>query len=265
MTAEKNYLDINRTSWNNRLETHLSSAFYDLQGFKQGRNSLTSIELDFLGDVQGKKILHLQCHFGQDTLSLARMGAETTGADLSDKAIEAARALSSELGLSAQFICSDLYSLPGQLDQTFDVVYTSFGTIGWLPDIEQWVKVIHHFLKPGGTFIFVDFHPVLWMFDDNFEKIIYSYFQRAAILEEEAGSYADRDAGFTTNTVTWNHSMSSVLNTLIENGFTIEKIKEYDSSPFNCFRNTEEISPGQFQISHLKDKLPMVYALRARR
>ena len=265
MKHEENYLDINRDSWNKRVETHLHSAFYDLQGFKAGRNSLTAIELEFLGDVHEKKILHLQCHFGQETMSLSRMGAISTGVDLSDKAIDAALALASELGLSSKFICADLYSLPQHLEERFDCVYTSFGTIGWLPDIEKWVQIIKHFLKPGGSFVFVDFHPVIWMFDDNLEKIIYSYFQREAIVEEETGTYADPQAPFGTTTVTWNHSLSQVLNALLTAGFQLEKFKEYESSPFNCLRNMEEISPGQFQIRHLKDKLPMVYALRARR
>lgn len=265
MNKEKNYLEINRHSWNHRVETHLNSSFYDLKGFKEGRNSLTEAELEFLGDVQGKKILHLQCHFGQETMSLSRLGANSTGVDLSDKAISAARALAVELGLSSKFICTDLYSLPEHLDEKFDYVYTSFGTIGWLPDIHKWAEVVQHFLKPGGHFVFVDFHPVVWMFDDNFEKIIYSYFQRAAIVEEESGSYADPQAPYTATTVTWNHSMSEVLSALLEAGLQLEKIKEFESSPFNCFRATEEVSPGQFQIQHLKDKLPMMYALRMRK
>lgn len=264
MNTEKNYLQVNREAWNSRVETHLRSDFYDLDGFKRGRNSLTASELEFLGNVSAKSILHLQCHFGQETISMARMGAKVTGSDLSDKAIAAAQALSQEMGVPADFICSDVYTLAEKLNQKFDVVFTSFGTIGWLPDVSEWLNVVSHFLKPGGTFVFVDFHPVVWMFDDNFDKIAYSYFQREAIIEEEIGSYADRESAIMNRTITWNHSMDQVLGGLLEKGFLLEKFKEYDSSPYKCFQHTVEVSPGQFQIKHLKDKLPMVYALRAK-
>ena len=143
------YLDINRESWNAWAEVNFESAFYDVPAFLAGRNSLTQIELDLLGDVKGKRILHLQCHFGMDTLSLARMGAHATGADLSDKAIEKARHLAAEMRLDAQFVCCDLYSLPDHLKGAFDIVFTSYGTIGWLPDLDKWAEVISHFLKCG--------------------------------------------------------------------------------------------------------------------
>jgi 2-polyprenyl-3-methyl-5-hydroxy-6-metoxy-1,4-benzoquinol methylase len=114
-----------------------------------------SIELELLGNVKGLSILHLQCHFGQDSLSLARMGAHVTGIDLSDKAIKTAQELNAELHLNAEFICSDIYDLPQHLNKQFDIVFTSYGTIGWLPDLNKWAQIIHHFLKPEGKFIFV--------------------------------------------------------------------------------------------------------------
>lgn len=133
----EDYLDINREGWNARTELHFNSEFYDNKSFLEGRNSLNSIEMDLLGDVSGKKILHLQCHFGQDTISLSRMGAKCTGVDLSDKAIEKARELAAETGEDVHFICSDVYGLDKVLDEYFDIVFTSYGTIGWLPDMDR--------------------------------------------------------------------------------------------------------------------------------
>ena len=167
MKKENNYIEINRQSWNNRIDTHLKSEFYDLE------NSLNSIELELLGDLSGKTILHLQCHFGQDTISLSRLGAEVTGVDLSDKAIESAKQIAKQTKSNTTFICCDIYDLPNYLDKQFDIVFASYGTIGWLPDIDKWAKIVTKFLKPNGQFVFVEFHPVVWMFDDNFEKISY--------------------------------------------------------------------------------------------
>lgn len=177
----ENYLEINKNSWNSKVDTHLKSDFYFVDEFLNGRTSLNSIELELLGDIKDKSILHLQCHFGQDSISLSRMGAKVTGIDLSDKAIEAAKDLVKKTGTDTQFICTDLYNLPNVLDRKFDVVFTSYGTIGWLPDLNKWAKIISHFLKPNGKFIMAEFHPVVWMFDDDFEVVKYNYFNEAPI------------------------------------------------------------------------------------
>jgi len=128
---------------------------------------------------------------------LSRLGAEVTGVDLSDKAIESGRKIAEQINADVRFICCDLYDLPNHLDQQFDYVFTSYGTIGWLPDLDKWAKVISSFLKPNGKFVFVEFHPVVWMFDDNFEKIGYRYFNSGAIIETANGTYADRNAAIT--------------------------------------------------------------------
>ena len=142
MTAENNYIEINRQSWNNRVETHLKSDFYNLEGFLKGKTSLNDIELRLLGDIAGKTILHLQCHFGQDTISLSRLGGRCTGIDLSDKAIDAARRIAAAADADADFICCDIYDLPNHLDKKFDLVFSSYGTIGWLPDLDQWAGIV---------------------------------------------------------------------------------------------------------------------------
>lgn len=263
MSKEINYIEINRHSWNNRTDAHLKSDFYDVENFIKGKTSLNSIELELLGDVTGKSILHLQCHFGQDTISLNRLGATVTGVDLSDKAIESANQLAKATNSKANFICCDIYDLPDHLDQQFDIVYTSYGTIGWLPDLNKWAKIISQFLKPNGQFIFVEFHPVIWMFDDNFEKIGYNYFNSGAIIESESGTYADKNATISQEYVMWNHGLSEVLNSLINNRLEINSLKEYDYSPYNCFTKTIEFEPKKYRIEHLENKIPIVYSLVA--
>lgn len=263
MDSEKDYIEINRQSWNNRVDTHLKSEFYDVEGFLKGKTSLNEIELGLLGDIKGKKLLHLQCHFGQDTISLSRLGAAVTGVDLSDKAIESARKIAKDTNSNATFICCDIYDLPNHLDERFDIVFTSYGTIGWLPDLDKWAKIISGFLKQKGKFVFVEFHPVVWMFNDDFDKIGYRYFNSGAIVETENGTYADREANITQSYVMWNHGIGEVMNNLINNGLEINSFNEFDYSPYNCFKKTLEFEPNKFRIEHLDDKIPMVFSIKA--
>ncbi|HSD14815.1 MAG TPA: class I SAM-dependent methyltransferase [Flavobacterium sp.] len=263
MEIPKDYLDINKKTWNDKTDVHVTSDFYDMEGFLKGKNTLNEIELSLLGDVSGKKILHLQCHFGQDTLSLARLDAKVTGVDLSDKAIEKAKELNTKLNLDAKFVNCDVYDLPNHLDEKFDIVFTSYGTIGWLPDLDKWAEVVSHFLKPGGTFVFAEFHPVVWMFDYDFKEVSYNYFNVEPIIENESGTYADKNAPIENKTVSWNHPLSEVLNALIDNKLTISTFNEFDYSPYNCFNETEEFEKGKFRIRHLGNKIPITYSLSA--
>ena len=263
MNNVNNYIEINRRSWNNKTDIHIKSEFYDLKSFIKGKTSLNSIELELLGAVDGKSILHLQCHFGQDTISLSRLGAEVTGVDLSDKAIESAKQIAKDTESTANFICCDMYDLPKHLNKKFDIVFTSYGTIGWLPDLDKWAKIISQYLKPNGQFVFVEFHPVVWMFDDNFKNITYNYFNSGAIIESESGTYADKSADITLETVTWNHSLSEVISSLLKNGFEMISFDEFDYSPYNCFNNTIEFETNKYRIEHLGKNIPMVYSIVA--
>ncbi|MFT3796670.1 class I SAM-dependent methyltransferase [Flavobacterium sp.] len=263
MKPEENYLEYNKKLWNDKVDFHLESEFYDLPGFLSGQTSLKPIELELLDRVKGKKILHLQCHFGQDSISLSRMGAEVTGVDLSDKAIEAGRKIAADLPTDTRFLCCDIYDLPNQLDEKFDLVFTSYGTIGWLPDLDRWAKVIAHFLKPGGQLVFVEFHPFIWMFDSNYHSIEYDYFNTGAIVEMTEGTYADKNAPIKNQSVCWNHPTSEVLNSLIQNGLSIDRFDEYDYSPYPCFSGMTEPEPGKFIIKSLGNKIPMVFSLVA--
>ena len=258
-----NYLDINKKLWNKKTEIHYDSEFYDIDSFIKGKDSLNPIEIELLRDIKGKKILHLQCHFGQDTISLSRYGALATGVDFSENAIKKAKELNEQLGTNAKFIQSDIYKLPEILDEKFDIVFTSYGVIGWLPDMEKWAKIIAHFLKPKGKFIMVEFHPIVWMFSYDFKKVEFNYMDSNPIIEELEGTYTDRKAEIKEKSVSWNHGLSTVINSLIKAGLKITDFKEYNYSPYDCFENTVKIDDQKFKIIGLEDKIPMIYSVKA--
>jgi SAM-dependent methyltransferase len=257
------YFEANKELWNHKTPVHAASAFYDLAAFKAGKSSLNPIELEEVGDVRGKSLLHLQCHFGQDTLSWARLGADATGVDFSDEAIRLARRLNEELQLPARFVCANVYDLPQHLEGSFDIVFTSYGVIGWLPDLERWAQVVAHFLRPGGVFHLVEFHPVVWMYDQGFEKITYSYFNTGPIAEQTNGTYADRSADLSHWEYGWNHSLSEIINALLRQGLRLEFLHEFPYSPYKCFNNLEQREDGNWRVKHLPDKLPMLFSLKA--
>lgn len=259
------YIDLNRKAWNKKTELHIDSKFYNNLAFLEGRQTLPQIDLQLLGNIENLSILHLQCHFGQDTISLSRLGAKATGIDLSDNAISKAKEYSNICNTDTEFICSDLYSLKEKLNETFDVVYTSYGTIGWLPDINKWAETVSHFLKPGGRFVFVEFHPVVWMFDNEFDHIEYPYFKDAAIVETEKGSYADRNSEEEISTITWNHGLGEVMQALIDSGISIETFKEYDYSPYDCMHGMIEKEENKYVIEKFGNKIPLLYSITGRK
>lgn len=263
MEIYQSYFEENKRSWNKRTAVHKDSAFYDLDSFKKGKSSLNKIELEELGDVKGKNLLHLQCHFGMDTMSWAREGAICTGVDLSDEAVKLAREINAELKLNAEFVCCNVYDLKEHLDKKFDIVFTSYGTIGWLPDLDAWAAIISHFLKPGGVFYIADFHPALWMMDDNFEYIKYSYFNAEVITEETSGTYTDRDAPIRSTEHGWNHSFSEIITALLKHGLQIVQFNEFSYSPYNCFNNMEQGADAMWRIKGMDEKMPMMYSIKA--
>ncbi len=257
------YKQINKESWNKRVESHVKSDFYNVDEFLKGNSSLNEPELKLLGDIRGKSVLHLQCHFGQDSISLARMGAKVTGVDISEKGIHTAQELNKKCETDATFVVSDIYDLPNHLDQQFDIVFTSYGTIGWLPDVNKWAVIVNQFLKKGGRFVFAEFHPVVWMFDDNFNEIKYDYFTADPIIETSSGTYANQNAPIEVEEISWNHSLGEVLSALINESLKIESFEEFNYSPYNCFNGMKEMSPGSFYIEKFGTKLPLMYALSA--
>ena len=264
------YLRSNRENWNERTPIHARSDFYDVEGFKAGKSTLTSIELAELGDVEGKSLLHLQCHFGLDTMSWARLGARATGVDFSDEAISLARSLSSELGVEAEFVLSNVYDLPEVLGGKFDIVFTSYGALNWLPDLTKWAQVIDRFLKPGGTFYIVEFHPFADVFDDEDDtkelRVHYPYFQAGRPMRfdpDGSGSYADPSTPTTTTTFEWQHTMADIVNALISVGLRIELLHEFPYSVFRQLPAMERGEDGWWRLKEGRDSVPLMFSLKA--
>lgn len=260
------YLKNNRELWNEFTPIHERSDFYDVEGFKKGRCTLKSIELEEVGDVAGKSLLHLQCHFGLDTLSWARLRAKVTGVDFSDKAIALARSLSKELGIKADFICCDIYDLPKNLDGEFDIVFTSTGVLCWLPDLNKWAEVISHFLKPGGSFYIFEEHRFTTVFDNSAGvtelKVTQSYFHTAEpVAWEVTGSYAGGKTDSPHTSYEWTHSMGDVINALISSGLRIEFVHEFPLCSWRRFPFMEQDEAGWWRIKG--DKIPLTFSLKA--
>lgn len=257
------YFGENRDLWEQRTDEHLSSDFYGVEEFIKGKSSLNRFELELIGDVKNKTLLHLQCHFGQDTLSFARLGASVTGVDFTSSAVEAARQLSAKIGVKAAFHCCNVYDTRQHVKDEFDFVFTSYGTIGWLPDLKPWAEVVESSLKKGGHFVIVDFHPVMWMLDEDYSNMKYSYFNDEVIITESTGTYTGNSnlhAPMKENG--WNHPLSDIVGSLLNAGLKLEIFKEYNGSPYNCFPGMKQDQDGLWRFEKWGRALPLVYGLR---
>ncbi len=260
------YIETNKKLWDTKTGFHLKSEFYEMEAFMSGKNMLKPIELAGLGDVTGKSLLHLQCHFGQDTICWARKGAEVTGIDFSDKSIAAAQQLAKELKIKARFLTSNVLALKDNLEGQFDIVYTSYGVLGWLPDLDQWAEVIAHFLKPGGIFYIAEFHPFLYIHEFSDKKIAFPYFNPGKPFEEEEeGTYADPNAKIKQKEYFWMHSLSEIFQALFKAGLKIVDFHEFDFSPYNCLPHMKERKPGEFIYGDYGVALPHVFSIKARK
>lgn len=262
----KEYFDTNKSLWDQKVAYHKDSEMYDLEAFKKGKNMLNSIEMDALSqEVAGKSILHLQCHFGQDSLCWTRLGAKVTGVDMSPKALQLARELNAELGLDATFVESNVLKLKEHLEGQFDIVFTSYGTYGWLPDLDQWASVISHFLKPGGVFYIADFHPTLYMYDFPSKQLAYNYFNTGQPYEEVSeGTYADVNAPIKHKEYFWSHALSEVMSPLLKHDLNLLEFQEFPYSPYNCFENMTEIAPGKYAFKS-EISIPHIFSLKMRK
>lgn len=260
---------LNRAFWDERVPIHVGSGFHDVEGFKAGGISLGPDEVRDLGDVRGRRLAHLQCHFGLDSLSWARLGAEVSGLDFSEPAIDAARRLALEVGLRADFVQGEVYDAPVLLGGGFDVVYTGIGALCWLPDIDRWAKVVADLLRPGGELYLVEFHPAIWGLEPNavtgVPEVRYDYFTRPGgerVAVE--GSYAQTDAATAHNeTVEWNHDLGSVVTALIRAGMEIRELRESDASYTQRFPLMERGDDRRWRKPPNRPNLPMMYTLRA--
>ena len=262
-------LETNRRHWDEVLPLHMKAVSYDVSGFKAGRSNLKPVERAELGDVRGKTLLHLQCHFGLDTLSWAREGAIVTGIDFSEPAIEAASSLAQALGIDARFLVSDIYALPDNLDGQFDIVFTSYGAINWLPDMARWAQVAAHFVRPAGTFYVAEFHPISMIFDDDQHitdlQVRFPYFARTEPLRWEGyGDYTDRSAKLKNNvTYEWPHPISEVISAIIDAGLRIEFFHEFPESSYKILPFMEHIGDGMYRLTKGDGSVPLVYSIKA--
>lgn len=262
---KQDFFEVNRDTWNQKVAIHATSEFYNMDAFLAGESSLNQYELQALGDVAGKSLLHLQCHFGQDTLSFARMGATCTGVDLSDEGIALAQKLASDLKLDTQFVRCNVLETSSHISDVFDIVMTSYGTIGWLPDLKPWGKMISERLASGGVFYIVDFHPLVWMFDYTSGKaeLKYGYHQQEAIYEEYEGTYADANSKMVSKEYGWNHGLGDVVSALTEAGLIVDFLKEHDESPYDVL---PDLIKNKNDLYVTKDRLyPLIFELKVRK
>jgi SAM-dependent methyltransferase len=267
--------EANRANWDERVAVHLNDPGYDLSALSAGQGRLNAIEEAELGSVQGLRVLHLQCHFGRDSLTLAQRGAEVVGLDFSRNAIDAAQTLALELGLSerARFVEADLYDAPRAIPEpaSFDLVYVTWGALTWLPDIARWADVVGYFLKPGGSLYLAEGHPVAFVFDDatpmanGMPGYFAPYFGREPLVTDDPRDYSDPSAHLTNaRQYNWIHPLGDVVTALNAAGLQLEWLHEHDSVTWKMF---DCLIKDEAQLYRWPDKpwLPLAFSLSARR
>jgi ubiquinone/menaquinone biosynthesis C-methylase UbiE len=263
----------NRRLWDAWTAVHAEGQFYDLAGFREGGIRVRPYEIAALGDVTGKTMLHLQCHFGMDTLSWARLGAVVTGVDFSPAAIRLARELAADIGFpDARFSEANVYQLPVRLGEQYDIVYTSRGVLGWLPDIRGWARVVARFVRPGGRFYITEIHPVLQVFEGEGVaprelRLQYPYWEHGdPLVFDVHGSYADprADLGGEHKEHGWDHGLGEIVTALIDAGLRIERLEEHPFLDWAAdFLVESEPGSGQWVLPEGPGELPLMFSLLA--
>lgn len=269
------YLAVNRASWDERAPAHAASPGYALENFRSDPTFLSYVvqfDLPRLGDIRGLRGVHLQCHIGTDTISLARLGAKMTGYDFSAVALEMARNLNDELGAGVDFVEGDLYDAVAVLgEDEFDLVFTGIGALCWLPDIKGWASVVSRLLKPGGRLFIREGHPMLWAIDEHRTDVLhvdYPYFETPEpLVFDEPGTYVETDVEFTNNvTHVWNHGIGETVMALLANGMEITMLDEHDTVPWDALPGQMSLVPGtnhEWQLTDRPERLPHTYTLQA--
>jgi SAM-dependent methyltransferase len=264
------YVDTNRKLWNLWTRLNAASDEYShlLNRLKAGETTLKAVELEELDDVKGKTLLHLQCHFGLDTLSWAREGAIVTGVDISEEAIDLARFLSQELNIEAEFICSDIYDLPTVLNKQFDIVYTSGGVLCWLSNLSRWAEIVAGYLKPGGMVYLIENHPIVRIFkprtDGKGKPVEWGYFDRGPIEIEEQRSNGNPIFHVPHVAYYWPHSLGEIVTALCSAGLRLEFLHEFPEMAEE--RSFDEVEPGRYEVRVYRNiVIPSQFSVRARR
>jgi SAM-dependent methyltransferase len=265
----------NLKSWESRVGVHATSKMYDLDGIVSGAKQYSDIfafDVEPLGDVSGLDAVHLQCHIGTDTVSLARTGARVTGLDFSPAALEVGRDLADRCGLDVRFVESELYGAVDVLGrEQFDLVYTGVGALGWLPDIKGWARVVADLLRPGGRLYLREGHPVLWTLDpertDQLLVLGYPYFEtEEPEIFEFAGTYTDGDASHVVATThEWNHGLGEIVQAVLDAGLTLTRLVEHDFAEWKALDWMAVDDKGHWRLPEHRERLPVMYTLEARK
>jgi SAM-dependent methyltransferase len=272
----EDYREVNRAHWNDRAAAHAASPDYAVARFTDDPSFLSqvvSFDRPRLGDIAGLAAVHLQCHIGTDTVSLARLGAKMTGLDFSAPALEHGRRLAEAAGVEIEFVESDLYGAPGALGrERFDLVYTGIGALCWLPDIRRWAEVVASLLRPGGRLFMREGHPILWALseprEDGLLVVEFAYFeQQQAMVWDEGGTYVQTDQEFTHNvTHEWNHGLGEIVSALLAAGLELTALEEHDSVPWDALPGQmTDVGGGEYRLTDRPERVPHTYTLQARR
>lgn len=283
IATHNEYFAVNRARWEESVAIHVASRGYDMDGFLRGEKSLCPSEVEEVGDVRGKTLLHLQCHFGMDTLNWARLGARVTGLDFSAQAVEQARDLAQRIGITdATFVQSNVYDAHAALTGQFDVVYTGVGALNWLPDVRGWARIAAAFVKPGGFLYVYEGHPMLWALADEGTDgalvVSQPYFETPKPSEwETPNTYVDGPPLENRRTFEWNHGLGEILTAMIDAGLRPEFVHEHREVPWQALpwmapveqpaatgsryarRTMWQLPPEQ------RDLLPLMYSVKATR
>jgi SAM-dependent methyltransferase len=267
------YLDVNRASWDDRAPAHAASPDYCVDRFVEDADFLSEVvafDVPLLGDVRGLRGVHLQCHIGTDTISLARLGAAMTGLDFSGAAVAEARRLSAIAATPADFVESDVYSALDVLPSAaFDLVYTGIGALCWLPDVRRWAGVVAGLLHTGGRLFIREGHPMLWAIDEARTDVLavdYPYFERPEpLVDDDPGTYVATTAEFTHNvTHSWNHGLGEIVTALLGAGMQLTGLVEHDSVPWEALPGQmEKDELGEWRLSDRPWRLAHTYTLQA--
>jgi len=270
----EDYAEINRANWDERAPAHAASPDYAADRFASDPAHLSEVvrfDLPLLGDVGGLRGVHLQCHIGTDTISLARLGASMTGLDFSNASLTQARRIAGLAGADVRFVQAEVYDALTVLEPaSFDLVYTGIGALGWLPDIARWAAVVAGLLRPGGRLFIREGHPMLWALEDSRPDgllvVEYPYFEREEpMVFDEGGTYVETDAVFTHNrTHEWNHGLGEIMTALMTAGVDVTGFAEHDSVPWEALPGQmERIGGGEWRLADRPWRLPHTYTLQA--
>jgi SAM-dependent methyltransferase len=271
MSSEQ-FFETNRRNWEDRVPIHVRDATgaYQIAAFLAGQDKLHPIEAAEIGDVRGRRLLHLQCHIGLDTLALARRGAEVTGLDFSARAIAAAHDFARRTGIAARFVEGNVYAAARLTPGPFDIVYTTWGTICWLPDVARWAQVIATVLAPGGLLYFADGHPAAQMLEEIGGRLVATYRWRtppdAPLTFEDCTTYTgDPTPLANPRTCQWIHSLADIVSALLDAGLRIEMLHEHDRLPWKLFPMMVDAGESLCRLPDGVPSIPLALSLRARK